>query len=1850
MKLISGLICAFALLASTVAFSQGVDTLPQYGVSPTRAYHVSDFDSVDTGSGNLMFNIPLYSLPQKGALSMSFSIRSNSMGWTEVATCDDPDWPCIYSYQWSGVSSGSITSPITPTVAFDQELSTIDDSQMVFEATPQACSGQSWCSSTYNPTFSVLDASGARHPMAYDTNDYTRLRAADGSNYMYYTTTPLYGSGMGATYYDPGIIYEPNGIAHKQTQVTSIDYSNTGAKYYSGNEQIIDPNGNAILHSFTSSPGIYTSSFTDTLHPQFLDPTLGNYASSTAGCPTMARSTFQVLVGSFQWNVPSSQDGGGSATYLLCYAKIHVRTNFFPEVCGGPCGLDWTYNHDTDADLIVLDSVVLPDKTSYWGFIYSSADPNNQNSVAYAEVQQVRLPTGGTISYSYKTQTGCSASLAGWSGNTRVISSRTTDDNAGHTATWTYDIGVAPTSQDSYKSVIHNPPVSSPTTPTVQEVNDTVVTYSPVVTYSAIFAPCTYVQTKVDTYQGSQSSGTLIESDGTEYQHSVGPYSLDGGRQTAVAILPKTRSKFIPNAGTATTTYQYGTSFYATMPEWYSNPDLSIAWGFSSIVPIPFGTVTSQTETDYDGQTVLRSQQIDPYWVTHNAYYLANFIDIPNDVIVSGPGNSSTTYYSYDDANGSPAGVHGNQTTVSKWLNTANSNVSTHVVYTSAGMPTTVIDARGNSKVINYDSTGAFVQSVSEGPLTDQYSIDPNTGSVMSHTDPNNVVTKYQYADSLSRVTQIQHAVGTPQESWTTFAYPDHNTVSTKQDQNTRGDRLLQSLQVTDGLGRIVHSTAPSNAVTDISYDGLGRVSTMSNPYLTSTDPTYGVTTMLYDALGRRTTELHPDNSSKSWSYSGNTATSYDESLNSWKRTSDALGRMTNVVESGNLQTGYSYDALGNLRAVNQFGNGSTDTPRTRRFSYDSLSRLIQSYNPETGWICYGTTPGNVAPNGSNCTPGYDANGNLLKKTDANGIVLTSTYDSLNRLLTVDASGYGYIHDSFAYDEVFGNGIGRLTSNGTYAAGTQFTYDPMGRVIHTQTAVPPHIPRTPGFDATYDLAGNLITLKYPDGLQVTQSWDAAGHLQKVSSPATAQSPAFDYISGPSQSGGIQYTPSGAEQAFVLGSGIVQSSTYNNRLQLCQIQVGTVLPGSSQMLNLLNKQYFHAKTPETLCGNANGNNGNIWSIADVQRPGLTQTFAYDSLNRLTSALSADSSYSQAYSLDSFGNMKPQNTLSTALNYSIDPQTNRLQRNATDFQYDAAGNLTGIADALSNHTYYPNARGQLVTIDGGNTAKYYYYADGLRAAKVTPSGWTDYENFNGQQTAELSSDGTWTDYVYANGRKIAKVSSLVHNVLHHSGICGVCSSGSSNFTLTGLASNISGYQLRSGDQLIFQQKQINARAGLYMYASDGTNSMGYLLDQNGDWINSSSVADGNWHTRVVDLTNWTGKSISNNLGASVEANTPSGIQWDSYITDVALVSADGTVQPLFTGQSVTASPWNSSAGSSFALDTSAQPASVATRYYLSDHLGTAQLEFSGGGWPVWKGEFTPFGQEIDTQFTSNNYKFTGKERDAESGLDYFGARYYSSSMGRWMSPDWSESPVPIPYADLNSPQSLNLYGYVGNNPLRGRDLDGHIDCSGDNVNGVGCQAIAEWNRIHGIAERTLNRVGQAVTGTAEFSIRDSGDRAALAQKILGGANTAASIIVPAIVTDGLSLEAEEGMALGSLAETSVGSELSTAAGRAVGAVGEGQGAVYGTRVHSAFEAEVNALGNPNLSTEVSYLNGKVVSRGTPGSVRIDVIEGPRANPTAAYDLKTGQAGLSPSRVQQIQSHLPGGNKVPVHEVRP
>jgi RHS repeat-associated protein len=122
-----------------------------------------------------------------------------------------------------------------------------------------------------------------------------------------------------------------------------------------------------------------------------------------------------------------------------------------------------------------------------------------------------------------------------------------------------------------------------------------------------------------------------------------------------------------------------------------------------------------------------------------------------------------------------------------------------------------------------------------------------------------------------------------------------------------------------------------------------------------------------------------------------------------------------------------------------------------------------------------------------------------------------------------------------------------------------------------------------------------------------------------------------------------------------------------------------------------------------------------------------------------------------------------------------------------------------------------------------------------------------------------------------------------------------------------------------------------------------------------------------------------------------------------------------------------------------------------FHLEDPLGTRRMQLSGElaniGQPETDIQSLPNGDGLNpfsdqyapaTADDATPLHFTGKERDTESGNDYFGARYYASSVGRFLSPDAPVDQHP------NNPQSWNLYTYVRNNPLGGVDPDGNFDC--------------------------------------------------------------------------------------------------------------------------------------------------------------------------------------------------------------
>ena len=134
------------------------------------------------------------------------------------------------------------------------------------------------------------------------------------------------------------------------------------------------------------------------------------------------------------------------------------------------------------------------------------------------------------------------------------------------------------------------------------------------------------------------------------------------------------------------------------------------------------------------------------------------------------------------------------------------------------------------------------------------------------------------------------------------------------------------------------------------------------------------------------------------------------------------------------------------------------------------------------------------------------------------------------------------------------------------------------------------------------------------------------------------------------------------------------------------------------------------------------------------------------------------------------------------------------------------------------------------------------------------------------------------------------------------------------------------------------------------------------------------------------------------------------------------------------------------------TAANTPPCTTCYLSADHLGSTRLVTDSAANVIGQHDYLPFGEEIAASAAGRNaqwgpgtdtvnQKFTGKERDSETALDYFGARYYGSALGRFTSPDET-----LIDQDPHDPQSWSLYGYVCNNPLRFTDPDGR-ECTYD-----------------------------------------------------------------------------------------------------------------------------------------------------------------------------------------------------------
>jgi RHS repeat-associated protein len=830
----------------------------------------------------------------------------------------------------------------------------------------------------------------------------------------------------------------------------------------------------------------------------------------------------------------------------------------------------------------------------------------------------------------------------------------------------------------------------------------------------------------------------------------------------------------LPETGTGTAlakvvTYEYDTTHQfdvgldqTAVSEYdYVTVDLSIAQShtYDQIISgdeIQTGALLRRTQTSY-----LTNDPI------NGANYLArNILGLPTSTVILDASGThvAKTQIAYDGTavipeNGSTGWTdpgttlgtwRGNATKISRFLDpnadncqTPGTCVETSTQYDKYGNVRSTTDALGHISQVGYSATYAYAyptsatspvpdpdgQTGTNMPLATTTAYDPDTGLVNSTTDANNQTTYLEYSDSLDRLTKVTR----PDGGQTTFEYGDAtDNINIHSRTQLDNSRWIDTYQYFDGAGRPSRNSRSEGATSieaETVYNSLGQVWKVSNPYRAGETKRW--TLSEYDPLGRVTKVTTADGAHVDTTYRVNSVTVTDQALRKRSSVTDALGRLKSVTEDPNglnYQTAYTYDVLGNLLTVQQ-------GVQTRTFVYDSLSRLTSATNPEA-----------CNQQGAQCTPvattyRYDGNGNLTQKIDPRAVTTTSEYDRLNRI-TKRSYSDGTPTVNYTYDTAgVMNSKGRLTKVSSAVSANYYTaFDAMGRVTASSqvTDLQPY-----SMSYEYNLAGNLKSEVYPSGRVVQNTYDEAGRINGVTgykgaivTPYAAQ---------------FTYTAHGAVAALKLGNGLWEHTVFNARLQPQLIGLGTypTLDSGAQALDRFRIDYDYGGT---------ANNGNVMQQTISLPPytdghytlSMTQSYAYDQLNRLISASESGGAnpWTQTYLYDDtapnqqggrYGNRRIDTAQTTANvqpvnNPTFDLTSNRIAT-GQGYGYDRAGNVT--SDPAYIYTYDAENRMATSLDTEARTTSYAYDGDGRRVKKVAPSGITVFVyNAMGQMVAEYA----------------------------------------------------------------------------------------------------------------------------------------------------------------------------------------------------------------------------------------------------------------------------------------------------------------------------------------------------------------------------------------------------------------------------------------------------------------------------------------------------------------------------------
>jgi RHS repeat-associated protein len=904
--------------------------------------------------------------------------------------------------------------------------------------------------------------------------------------------------------------------------------------------------------------------------------------------------------------------------------------------------------------------------------------------------------------------------------------------------------------------------------------------------------------------------------------------------------------------------------------------------------------------------------------------------------------------------------------------------------------------------------------------------------AVTKHYDiqhPNDDLETVTFVDGFGRAVQVK------KDGVVTSA----SKGSSAKDENVM---IVSGRNMYDAFGRVAKAFYPTT-------EGNGSKSTFNKSF-DNVSPTVTV----YDVLDRATSVTLPDNSTTTTAYTvdnGSHAlvTTVTDALHNVQAThTNGSGKTVKTIQKsgpdGEITTSFEYDGIQRLvRVTDTEGNVTTST-------YDMGDRRTEVNHPASGITSFT----------------YDALGNVLTKQTANlakeGKFITYDYD-YQRLTGINYPDHPENNVKYYYGgrNASQNRIGRLMLREDGTGAIEYFYGKMGEVTKTRRTmiVPNQAIATYVTQWTYDSHNRLLEMIYPDEEKITYSYNLGGQLEKVHG---YKSYGYDYVSK------IGYDKFEQRTYLKYCNGAETFYTYDpqrRRLQNLTVNSGgnTIMDNAytydavSNVLSVVNG----ASVPQS--GKAGGQMAHTYTYdalyrlvsatgtytgADNKTASYTLAMGYDNMHRITSkrqiltqnnvqfngTLNAGYDLSYTYGTDAGKKFQLANVKDVNYRTEETPSESENVNNSHVYEYDANGNLVyvntsrtkkdGVADekTAERKLKWDEENRLLASDDNGFVTNYWYDADGERTVKTSGE-----------------SDQVYVNSEFAGGRtNTAKFSLYVSPYL-------VANQGG-----------------RYTKHIYIGSQRVVSKIGDFdSYGSDprriqyaGSETDGLSVDYKAKYTGQLQVIKDNYATFAVPYN---------------------GEDNNDYVDGKGFCCNDGSLEAAQARAMARAAKNNFQEGDAY---------EKMQFYYHPDHLGSSSYITNLDGEVVQHIEYVPFGEvfiEERNNIWNTPYLFNAKEFDEETGLYYYGARYYEPRLSLWISCD----PLEENHYEISS------YCYTGNNPIKYSDPNG--EDWRDKVKGFGA---AIFDNATGGVTNIRSWVGKHVNNPADFNVGlTTGDLASL-----------------------------------------------------------------------------------------------------------------------------------------------------------